>query len=67
MMLLLAFAYYGGPIWVAGLLAWVGYAQRARRPGFNRWYAAAAVCAALGAAALCFWHLWAGAMRGVGG
>jgi hypothetical protein len=67
MAFLMAFAYYGGLLWVAGVLAWIGYAERVRRPGFNRWYLAASVAAVLGALALYAWHGWAGAMRGVGG
>ncbi|MBW8811183.1 MAG: hypothetical protein JF591_20730, partial [Lysobacter sp.] len=45
-------ASHGGLFVVAAWSAWVGYRQRARRPGFNRWHLGAAVAAALGIAAM---------------
>ncbi|WP_157476043.1 hypothetical protein [Lysobacter sp. Root690] len=64
---LFGFAYYGGLLWVALALAWVGYEQRKRRPGFNRWYIAACVSAALGAAAWYVLQQMGAAMRSAGG
>lgn len=61
------FAACGGPIWVAALLAWVGYAERKRRPGFNRWYLAALFSAALGVGALYLVQKMGEAIRGTGG
>ncbi|ALN59885.1 hypothetical protein [Lysobacter enzymogenes] len=61
------FAAYGGPIWTAALLAWVGYRERVRRPGFNRWHLAAIVSAALGVGALFVLQKMGAAMRATGG
>ncbi|MET4730351.1 hypothetical protein ABIE09_004170 [Lysobacter enzymogenes] len=61
------FVYYGGPIWAGALLAWVGYNERARRPGFNRWYLAAIVSAALGVGGLYVLRQMGAAMRSAGG
>ncbi|SDZ10489.1 hypothetical protein SAMN04487939_11617 [Lysobacter sp. yr284] len=61
------FAACGGPIWVAVLLAWVGYSERVRRPGFNRWYLAALVSAALGIGALYLVQKMGAAIRATGG
>lgn len=61
------FAAYGGPIWAAALLAWIGYSERVRRPGFNRWYWAAIVSAAVGVAALFVLQEMGAAIRATGG
>ncbi|QWF16425.1 hypothetical protein [Lysobacter capsici] len=57
-------ASHGGLFVVAAWSAWVGYRQRARRPGFNRWHLGAAVAAALGIAAIYGWQQLGLAMRG---
>ncbi|UOF14302.1 hypothetical protein IEQ11_21665 [Lysobacter capsici] len=61
---LFVFASHGGLFAVAAGSAWVGYRQRARRPGFNRWYLGAAVAAALGIAAVYVGQQLSLAMRG---
>lgn len=61
------FAACGGPIRGGVLLAWVGYSERVRRPGFNRWHLAAIISAALGVAALFVLQEMGAAIRATGG
>lgn len=62
--MLFVFASHGGLFVVAAWSAWVGYRQRARRSGFNRWYWGAVIAAALGVAAVYVWQQLGLAMRG---
>lgn len=61
---LFVFAAHGGLFAVAAGLAWVGYLQRARWPGFNRWHLGAVVAAVLGIAAMYGWQQLSQALRG---